>query len=226
MTTGAYALEVRRGPAAGFHERQVPDPPTAAIWVHEVDAPALVLGSNQDEATIDRAACERAGVDVVRRRSGGGAVLLRPGEVGWFDVIVPSGSTGWVDDVQRQMVWLGDLVAGVIIDATDLDPNRLRVHTGPMISTAWSRVICFDGVGGGEVLLDGAKLVGISQRRTRGWARLQCSWHTTYRADDLVDLLAPTHRPARSDLAPVAVMPAGAPDAVGLAGALRDHLPA
>lgn len=34
--------------------------------------------------------------------------------------------------------------------------------------------MCFAGVGAGEVLLDGRKVVGISQRRARDGARFQC----------------------------------------------------
>ena len=44
-----------------------------------------------------------------------------------------------------------------------------------MIQSFWSHAICFAGVGPGEVLIDGAKVVGISQRRTRAGARFQCA---------------------------------------------------
>ena len=63
---------------------------------------------------MDHEACERAGVAVVRRRSGGGAVLLVPGEVTWLDVIVPPGSAGWSDDAHVPMVWLGRHLAAVL----------------------------------------------------------------------------------------------------------------
>ena len=56
----------------------------------EVDRPALVLGSTQRAEVVDERACADAGVEVVRRRSGGGAVLLEPGAVVWFDVVVPA----------------------------------------------------------------------------------------------------------------------------------------
>lgn len=207
MTAVGFRVETARGAASVFHAREVPEPAAPALWVHDVDRPALVLGSNQDDAVVDPVACRRNGVEVVRRRSGGGAVLLRPDEAGWLDAIVPCGGPGWTTDVQRQMVWLGARLARVLTDLGAIEPDRLRVHEGAMVRTAWSATVCFDGVGAGEVLLDGAKLVGISQRRTRGWARLQCSWYVRHEPDELLQLLRPAHRPPVDALLPVAVLP-------------------
>jgi hypothetical protein len=45
-----------------------------------------------------------------------------------------------------------------------------------MVRTEWSDRVCFAGIGPGEVLdAAGRKVVGISQRRTRGSARFQCA---------------------------------------------------
>ena len=43
-----------------------------------------------------------------------------------------------------------------------------------MVETPWSELVCFAGVGPGEVLLGAGKLVGLSQRRTRHGIRVQC----------------------------------------------------
>ena len=91
---------------------------------------------------------DRAGVDVVRRRSGGGAVLLIPGEVVWIDVILPAGAEGWSDDVHRPMVWLGEHLAAAFAGAGVVGAD---VHDGAMISSETSRLVCFDGLGPGEV---------------------------------------------------------------------------
>jgi lipoate-protein ligase A len=191
-----------RSDAATFHAQRVPEPARAALWWHEVTRPALVLGSNQDDAMVDRGACARAGVDVVRRRSGGGAVLLVPGEVAWLDVILPRHGPGWSDDVHRPMVWFGThLVAALAAAGVG---GALDVHHGPMRTTPWSSMICFDGLGAGEVSRDGAKLVGISQRRTRGAARLQCCWYLHHDPSALVGLLEGADRPPVAALGPVA----------------------
>ncbi len=208
----SYRLVRSRSTAADFHGRTVPDPPPQEIWHHEVTAPALVLGSTQDDSVVDVVACRRAGVDVVRRRSGGGAVLLVPGEVTWIDVIVPAGCVGWSDDVHGPMVWLGQHLAAVITALTGA--HDVTVHTGPLRSTAWSKQVCFDGVGAGEVLIGGRKLVGISQRRTRHAARLQCCWYASDVRSSLVELFAPGCRPGPDDLAAVATLPAALAEAV------------
>ena len=110
------------------------------------------------------------------------------------------------------MVWLGRRLAEVFADLVGFE-HDLVVHDGAMVSTAWSSTICFDGVGAGEVLVDGRKLVGISQRRMRHAARLQCCWYARYDPVELIELLHPSARPLASDLSPVATLPAHVSDA-------------
>ena len=69
-----WRIEHTSGSVADRHALQ-PDLTNRGVLVHEVDQPTMVLGSSQ------RAVAVGGGIDVVRRRSGGGAVLLRPGEV-------------------------------------------------------------------------------------------------------------------------------------------------
>ena len=75
-----------------------------------------------------------------------------------------------------------------------------------MLDTSWSSLVCFDGLGAGEVLLDGEKLIGISQRRTRFASRLQCCWYSHYDPGALVSLLTPGSRPPLAELQPVATV--------------------
>jgi len=128
-----------------------------SVWVHDVDRAALVLGSSQRDGVVDVEAAQRAEVDVVRRRSGGGAVLLVPGDVVWVDVIVPVGDPLWDADVGRSMWWLGDVWNTVVGGDTD-------VHRGPLQTNEWSSLVCFAGLGPGEVTVAGRKAVGLSQR--------------------------------------------------------------
>jgi len=214
-----YRLIRSRAAASEFHARTVPEPAPCEIWHHEVTAPALVLGSSQSEAVVDTAACASAGVEVVRRRSGGGAVLLVPGEVTWIDVIVPARSPGWSDDVHGPMLWLGRHLVAAMAELCD---EPLAVHDGAMQTTSWSSMICFDGLGAGEVTMAGRKLVGISQRRTRLAARLQCCWYSAYRPTELLALLDAAVRPPAHALGPVATVPSEIAEA--LPSALLDRL--
>jgi lipoate---protein ligase len=185
----SFGVQTFSGSATDFHGRDIGADPAAELWVFDVDAPALVLGSKQRGGGIaDEAACAAAGVEVVRRRSGGGAVLLEPGAVVWFDVVVPSArlhAAGVGDDVAASMTWLGWHVATALAElgvAAD-------VHRGGMTCSTWCPIVCFAGIGPGEVVAGDDKLVGISQRRTRAGARYQCAVHTTWSPQALVDLL-------------------------------------
>jgi lipoate-protein ligase A len=175
------------------------------VWVFEVDTPALVLGSSQPEGHVDLPGARSAGIEVVRRRSGGGAVLLLPGEIVWVDVIVPAASPLWVTDVVRSAWWLGDVWTDALSSvAPSSSPTGSRhVHRGRLVESAWSRHVCFAGIGPGEVIEGGAKLVGVSQRRTRLHARFQCALHRHWQPETMAGLLrAPG--PRAEDLAGVA----------------------
>ena len=155
--SGAWGVEAHQGSAGEFHARTVEEPARRAVWWSSVDRPALVLGSAQRPEVADADALAVAGVELVRRRSGGGAVLLVPGEVVWVDVIVPAGDPLWDDDVGRATHWLGAtwaraLAACGLPDAT--------VHRGPMVRTPWSSLVCFSGLGPGEVQSARRKVVG------------------------------------------------------------------
>jgi lipoate-protein ligase A len=179
--------EVHRsvGSAAEFHARPLPDPVVRAVHVLEVDRPALVLGSTQADGVADREACAAAGVEVVRRRSGGGAVLLEPGGALWLDVEVPRGDELWDDDVGRAAWWVGER-CGALLDAD------AHVHRGGLVRTPWSDLVCFAGLGPGEVTVGrgGPKVLGLSQRRTRAGARFQVAVPLAWDPARIVRLLA------------------------------------
>ena len=123
------------------------------------------------------------GTPAVRRRSGGGAVLMEPGGLVWVDVFVPAGDPLWQSDVGRAFAWLGDAWAGAL-------GAGATVHAGPLVTTAWSKLVCFAGLGPGEVTVAGAKVVGMAQRRTRAGALFQCAALREWRPDRLLDRLA------------------------------------
>lgn len=185
--SSAWSVERLVGSAAEVHAREVPPDSPPAVWVVEPTDRSVVLGSSQPESDIDRDAAARAGIAVARRRSGGGAVLVTPASMVWVDVILPSTHPSWTDDIGRASVWMGarwaEALAALGVTGEVLQP--------PMPADPLGRVVCFVGRGPGEVLVDGAKAVGISQRRTRETARFQCAALLQWDPVTLLDVLAP-----------------------------------
>lgn len=187
MTDLDWTVERWRGSAADFHERPVPADAGHSVWWFDVERPAVVVGSTQPLDLVDAEAAAQAGTEVVRRRSGGGAVHLVPGAVTWVDLILPATDPRWTDDVTRSFHWVGEAWAQVLQQLGHAEPV---VHDGALVRSAWSHVACFAGLGPGEVTLAGKKVVGISQRRTRHGARFQCALIHRWDPIGLVDLLA------------------------------------
>jgi len=207
----------RHGPVGEISER--------VVLRHRVPRSTVVLGSGQRDlpGLVDRAT--EAGLDVVRRRSGGGAVLLQPDGVLWVDVLVPRNDPLWDDDVGRSSMWLG----AAWCEALTALGVEADVHRGLFSCGLAGRAVCFVGRGAGEVVSDGRKVVGISQRRDRGGARFQCA--VLLGADaaarsvaPLVDLLG--LMPRAEVLAEVEASIAGVviPGVAGAGAAAADHL--
>ena len=192
-------------------------PPTLRLYYW--DPPCLSLGRNQLAAGIyDEAAAAARGIDIVRRPTGGRAVL-HDREV-TYSVVVPVGVLGspratyaainraLVAGLRRLGV-VGELQGegegegeGTGAEATALGPNP-----------------CFDGAAPGEVVAEGRKLIGSAQRR-EGSVLLQ---HGSLLLDGdqsaVVDLL----RPHAGDHAGAAALGPGA--GLALAGALAPVAP-
>ena len=215
MSAG-WRLGYSHGDAGAFHSGD-PAAQRSATF-HTVDRPTLVLGSAQPDTDVDQRVAGALGVDVVRRRSGGGAVLLWPGEFVWLDLVLPAGDPLWLDDVGRAMEWVGDLWQSALADLGVAG----QVHRGALVANDWSRQVCFAGTGTGEVLHGAAKLAGVSQRRTRSWARFQSMCHLRWRPEIVAALVAPP-RPPAAVLAPAVHVMAVEPEA--LQSALIRHLP-
>jgi lipoate-protein ligase A len=204
-------FERRRGTVADLHagdplaDVRADGGPVAprVIWCEPTNK-AVVLGSRQSPELLDLEACRRNELDVVRRRSGGGVVLVLPPDLLWVEIVVPHGVAP--DDVRGSMVWAGRLwreaLAGILPD-----PSSLVVSELPGPGTAWSDLVCFAGVGAGEVLLDGRKLVGLSQRRTRRGLRIQGLVHLAPPSIDVAELL---RRPLPTTPVPVPATLGGA----------------
>ncbi len=162
----AWLVEHRTGTAADLHGPWPSDEFRAERVVALCDVigyPTVVLGSSQGDLRVDAKSLE-----IARRSSGGGAVLVTPGAQVWVDVWLPRGDPLWDDDVVRSSGWLGTAWLEAL---GDLGVDDLEVHSGRLARSRWSDVICFAGVGPGEVRWRSRKLVGLAQRRNRAGAR-------------------------------------------------------
>ncbi len=171
------------------------------MWVLEAELPALVLGSTSDPSAVDAQRAAERGFEIVRRRSGGGAVLLVPGEHLWVDFWVPRGHVLASDDVARGAFWAGEAFAGA---AETVLGRPATVRRQGLDNGDHGAAVCFAGAGPGEVFAGDRKLVGISQRRTRDWTRIQTLVHQRWQPELLVDLLAvegPAAEALKADLA-------------------------
>ncbi len=206
---GPWRLERARGTAAALHAA-TPELGRRTVRVHEVDRPAVVLGSTQRDDAVDHAAAARLGLQIARRRSGGGAVLLVPHAQVWLDVTVPVDDPLWDHDVGRASWWLGACWRAVVLDLARgigrEGEHGVQVHHGGVDDRELARLACFAATGPGEVLLDGRKVVGISQRRTREGARFQCVAYLDWDPALLLEVL----RADAAGLAPALVQRAGA----------------
>ncbi|HMC38985.1 MAG TPA: hypothetical protein VKI19_04930 [Acidimicrobiales bacterium] len=198
---GRWRVVHERAPAGRLHADSAAAldarPVVRTVRFCHPTGPALVLGSHQDEGQFSAAALAAAGVELARRRSGGSAVRVGSGRVLWVDFVLPRDDPLWDDDVGRAAWWVGDLWAAAL--------GRGDVWRGPMQPGAWSPVVCFAGLGPGEVTEGGRKMVGVSQRRRGGGAVFQTAALLDWRPDDYLSMLArPVADPAELASAAVA----------------------
>jgi len=205
LAGGSWSVEHHTGTAEELHHLEIPARRT--LMVMHTTLPALVLGSTQDGSLIDVASLQPAGVHVARRRSGGGAVLLIPGEHIWVDLVLPADDPLWVDDVESSSWWVGAAWTAALAAAPSAAarsaPAAARpaaiaaeVHHGTVTDRRFGRLVCFAAIGPGEVTVGDRKLVGLSQRRTRTAARFQCIVHRRFDPDATVSMLSPPAVPS------------------------------
>ena len=174
-----WVREEWRGIAELLHRRPMPHDGRRRISWLRPTAAAFILGSTgQDPFQGGRP-------DVVRRRSGGGAVWLDPEACTWIDVFVPADDPLWRADVGEAFGWLGSRLAAAFASLG----VPVGTWDGPYDAGPSDGLVCFASRGPGEVTVGDRKLVGISQRRTREGSRFQCLWYEQFSMGPLVTLL-------------------------------------
>jgi lipoate-protein ligase A len=133
----------------------------ATMFVVHPNRATLVLGSTQSPDLLD--ATQVGEVPVRRRRGGGGLVLLEPDDL-WIDWWIPADDPRWRADVHASSTMVGRWWADVLTNTVE---GVITVHDGPLEGDPAYRLVCFAGRGPGEVFIDDHKVVGVTQWRVR-----------------------------------------------------------
>ena len=127
------------------------------------------MGSSQKPDRFDQQRLAQHQVELAPRRSGGGAVYIDPNSTVWIDVVAPRTSSLWSSELAENFLIVGRLWQQALMS---LGVSTQLCAEAPERTPAAS-LACWAGVGWGELTIEGAKVVGLSQRRTRWGARVQ-----------------------------------------------------
>lgn len=135
------------------------------VRIYSWPCPAVTLGRHQkSEQLLDAQRCENSGIEIVRRPTGGKAILHLAGDV-TYSVIAPANEEPFSQDVLASYAAVNEaLVAGLGmlgVRATVRDPAPIWPETGVDFG-------CFESPGRHEVYWAGRKMVASAQRRTAG----------------------------------------------------------
>lgn len=120
---------------------------------------AISLGHHQEESDINHAQCRKDGIDVVRRPTGGRAILHAQELT--YCVVMPAGRRSVLDvynDISQALV-RGLKLFGVEASLQKSQPDFLSAYKEK------SSIPCFTSSARYEIEVDGRKLVGSAQRR-------------------------------------------------------------
>ena len=160
-------------------------PPTVRVYAW--DPPAVSTGHAQDlSAELDLEACVRSGVGVVRRPTGGRAVL-HAGEL-TYSVIGESGEPPLGASIMETYGAIAEaLVKG--LGLLGVSAELAAVQTAHRGSGGGASPPCFVSAGRFEIVVGGRKLVGSAQRRVGGGVLQHGSLLIDERHEDLADFL-------------------------------------
>lgn len=152
--------------------------PQLLLW--QYDKAAVIMGCSQrpDDGQLQRA--ERAGLAIMRRGSGGGAVLAGPWMLSATLIIPPDHPVGKLDLIQLfgwfEQVWTKALIdCGVSCKGVDKSLIDRSKQVSKDAGVQWA---CYASLSHGEVVSpDGRKLVGLAQIRKRKGIALVSGLH-------------------------------------------------
>ena len=130
--------------------------PSVVVRIYEWSAPALSVGKNFDVDEATRRRCEAAGVELVRRPTGGGAVLHRHDVT--YSVVAPDTGGGVMSTYRYVAQGLLAAFKQLGIDAEVIE-HSARPNT----------LACFASPTGADIAVGGRKICGSAQLRRDGF---------------------------------------------------------
>ena len=163
----------------------------------------MLLGAGQPSRAIDRSACERLGIPLLRRMSGGTAVLHDDQTIS-LQLTLPSSHPFVGDDIHLNFRWFSELLIAALerlgIQADWIPLDRARAEQAP----AGLEGACYSTLAPYEIEVGRRKLIGHGQiRRVRATA-LQAMVYRVFDPHRTVRLLTHNGLPSEqleSDLA-------------------------
>jgi len=131
-------------------------------------SPAIVVGlalHHRMGRVVDLDRAREAGIAVLERKAGGGAVFLDQANMLCGAVSLPTASLSL--DVTESYRWLGDTLVrvfaslGVAAERVEVEAARADRAASPVLD------VCYGSLSPHEVTVDGKKLVGLAQIRRR-----------------------------------------------------------
>ncbi|RLE32792.1 MAG: hypothetical protein DRJ61_08695 [Acidobacteria bacterium] len=138
-------------------------PPTLRLYGWST--PCLTLGRHQDDDAADADFCRRHGIDIVRRPTGGRAVLHHLELT--YSVVAPLGQ----GPLPRSLQAAYCLLCSALVEAVrsfGIDAGLTGGEVNLSLPGPRTTVPCFEAPAGGEVVVGGQKLIGSSMRARQG----------------------------------------------------------
>ena len=190
---GAFNMALDEALSEGLRNAQG----TPVLRLFGWNPPTVSLGYNQLlHREVDVEKCRRAGIDVVRRPTGGRTVLHW--EELTYSVACPEDNAKLGGGINHTCRIIGEcLVQGLQLFGVDAALEKARPgRVTPRLRSATAP--CFSGISRWEVTCKGRKLVGSAQRRLQGVILQHGSLLIGARHKKLLELLPPLARPWRN----------------------------
>lgn len=143
--------------------RSVPHDKRSIFRIYQWEPYAISLGYNQNPADIDLDKCKQDNIDVVRRPTGGRAVLHA--EEVTYSVIIPKESDFFSPDVLTTYNHISEgILAGLRLFGVKAELVQ-RLPGDEKSASYKNKIPCFSGAAKYEIVYQDKKLVGSAQRR-------------------------------------------------------------